>query len=60
MSASQRGRSTGSAAKYGVGAWYLVNGRDADARRVFDQILAGTDWPSFGFLAAEAEVARAR
>ncbi len=48
----------GSAVRYGVGAWFLVNGRQADATRVFRSIASQTDWPSFGFLAAEAELAR--
>ena len=52
--------SGGSAVRYGVGAWYLVEGRTAEARKVFEAIVAGPDWPSFGFLAAEAELARAR
>jgi tetratricopeptide (TPR) repeat protein len=50
---------SGSAVRYGVGAWHLVNGRRAEAIPVFERILTGPDWPSFGFLAAEAELARA-
>jgi tetratricopeptide (TPR) repeat protein len=49
---------SGTAVRYGVSAWHLVNGRRADAQQLWTTILAGTDWPSFGFLAAEAEVAR--
>ena len=49
----------GSAVRYGVSAWHLVEGRRDDARKLWDQILAGPDWPSFGFVAAEAEVQRA-
>jgi tetratricopeptide (TPR) repeat protein len=45
---------------YGVGAWLLVNGDTARAGEVFRQILAGPQWAAFGYLAAEAEVARAR
>lgn len=47
--------SAGSAVRYGVGAWHFVNGRRAEANKVWDGILAGPDWPSFGFIAAEAE-----
>jgi tetratricopeptide (TPR) repeat protein len=43
---------------YGVGNWYLYDGKPADARDVFNRIVAGTQWPSFGYLAAEAELAR--
>lgn len=49
--------SGGSAARYGVSAWYLVNGRHEDAAALWASILEGPDWASFGFLAAEAEVA---
>jgi tetratricopeptide (TPR) repeat protein len=47
----------GSAARYGVSAWYLLNGRQEDAAALWASILEGPDWASFGFLAAEAEVA---
>jgi tetratricopeptide (TPR) repeat protein len=47
----------GSAARYGVSAWYLVNGRLDDAAALWASILEGPDWASFGFLAAEAEAA---
>jgi tetratricopeptide (TPR) repeat protein len=50
--------SGGSATRYGVGAWYLVNGRPDEAESLWKSMLAGPDWPSFGFLAAEAELAR--
>jgi tetratricopeptide (TPR) repeat protein len=49
--------SGGSATRYGVSAWYLVNGRQEDAAALWASILEGPDWASFGFLAAEAEVA---
>jgi tetratricopeptide (TPR) repeat protein len=44
---------------YGVGAWYLLQGNEAEARRVFLRVLSGRDqWAAFGFIAAEAEIAR--
>lgn len=43
---------------YGVANWHLYNGRRAEAERLFRQILATPQWAAFGFLAAEAEVAR--
>jgi tetratricopeptide (TPR) repeat protein len=52
--------SGGSAVRYGVSAWYLVTGRDQEAGSLWAEILEGPDWPSFGYLAAEAEVARRR
>ena len=44
---------------YGVGNWHLYNGRRAEAERVFRRILAGGQWGAFGYIAAEAELARA-
>jgi len=43
---------------YGVGNWYLVNDDSDAAREVFERILEGTSWAAFGYIAAEAEVAR--
>ena len=45
----------GTAVRYGVSAWYLINGKAREARQLWAQILEGTDWSSFGHLAAEAE-----
>jgi hypothetical protein len=50
----------GSAVRYGVSAWHLINGRKDDARSLWTTILEGPDWPSFGHLAAEAELARSK
>ena len=52
--------SAATAVRYGVSAWHLANGRAAEAKKLWDQILAGPDWPSFGHIAAEADTARAR
>jgi tetratricopeptide (TPR) repeat protein len=43
---------------YGVGNWLLYNGNRAEAEKVFRQIVAGNQWASFGFIAAEAELKR--
>lgn len=44
---------------YGVGTWHLVNGRQADAERIFRAVVgARGQWAAFGYLAAEAELAR--
>ena len=43
---------------YGIGCWYLYN-NDADtARSYFEKIVDTKYWPAFGFIAAEAELAR--
>jgi len=43
---------------YGVGNWHFYNGRRDEAERVFRRILAGGQWGAFGYIAAEAEIAR--
>ena len=48
----------GSAVRYGVGAFHFVEGRRAEATAIWTAILKGADWPSFGFVAAEAEMTR--
>jgi TolA-binding protein len=48
---------TNDAAAYGLGNWRLYNGDAAGARTVFRRILEGRSWASFGYIAAEAEVA---
>jgi tetratricopeptide (TPR) repeat protein len=45
---------------YGVGNWYLYNGQPAKAREIFEKVVAGPQWPAFGFIAAEAELVRMR
>jgi len=45
---------------YGVGNWHLYNGRRAEAERLFREIAATPQWAAFGYLAAEAELARLR
>jgi tetratricopeptide (TPR) repeat protein len=43
---------------YGVGNWFLYNGRRAEAENVFRQIVMGIQWASFGHIAAEVELTR--
>lgn len=43
---------------YGLGNWHLYNGRPAQAEALFRKIVSGKYWPAFGFIAAEAELAR--
>jgi tetratricopeptide (TPR) repeat protein len=50
---------SGTAVRYGVSAWHLAEGRRDEAKKLWDLILTGPDWPSFGFIAAEADTARA-
>lgn len=41
---------------YGIGNWFLYNGRRGEAEKLFRQIIAGNQWSSFGYIAAEAEL----
>jgi len=50
--------SAGSAVRYGVSVWHLLNGRASRAREMWLSITNAPDWPSFGVLAAEAELAK--
>ncbi len=43
---------------YGVGNWYLYNGDSAKARSIFELVVGGKYFGAFGFIAAEAELAR--
>ena len=43
---------------YGVANWNLYNGRKAEAKALFERIITGPNWMPFGFIAAEAELAR--
>lgn len=45
---------------YGVGNWYLAEGDTARATEIFDRVLATNYWAAFGYIAAEADVARRR
>lgn len=42
---------------YGLGNWYLYNGEKDKAADIFRKILSGNQWASFGYIAAEAELA---
>ena len=43
---------------YGLGNYLLIKGKPAIARQVFQTIIASNQWSSFGYIAAEAELAR--
>ncbi len=42
----------------GVANWYLANGDTARANAILDKILESGYWAAFGYIAAEADVAR--
>jgi tetratricopeptide (TPR) repeat protein len=41
---------------YGIGNYFLYNGDKEKATTIFRKIVAGNQWASFGFIAAEAEL----
>ena len=43
---------------YAVGNWHLYSGRQDQARAVFERVVAAPQWPAFGHVAAEADLAR--
>jgi hypothetical protein len=43
---------------YGVGNYFFVTGNPARAREVFQKVTSGGGWNAFGFIAAEADLAR--
>lgn len=43
---------------YGIGNYYLYNGDRDKAAAIFGKIVDGNQWASFGYIAAEAELAR--
>ena len=49
---------SGSAVVYGVSAWFLLEGREAEAVEIWTRMVGQPDWASFGHIAAEAELAR--
>ncbi|MCM3905399.1 MAG: tetratricopeptide repeat protein [Pyrinomonadaceae bacterium] len=55
-------KQTGSAGSnsilYGIGNWYLYNGRRDEALKVLRQMIGGDQWTSFGYIAAEADLRR--
>ncbi len=47
-----------SALKYAVGNWYWYNGQQDQAKGIYNSIVSGKDWASFGFIAAETDLAK--
>lgn len=45
---------------YGVGMFHLLHGDSRRAQGAFERVVSGDSWPAFGFIAAEAELARMR
>ena len=43
---------------YGVANWYMANGDTTRANAILDKVLESGYWAAFGYIAAEADVAR--
>ena len=43
---------------YGIGNWYFYNGEKERAKEIFEKILSGNVWASFGYIAAETQYTR--
>ena len=48
------------ATAYGVANWHLANGDTDRGTELLEEIVGGDGWAAFGFIAAEADLARAR
>ena len=42
---------------YGVGSWYLTQGDEATAQKIFDKILEGSVWNAWAYVATDREQA---
>ena len=51
---------TGAAAAYGIANWYYYNGDKEEAQSILESLLATDGWSAFGYIAAEADLARLR
>jgi len=43
---------------FGLGNYYLEKGQKKKAKEIFEKVVAGSQWASFGFIAAEVELKR--
>lgn len=54
----QEGSAGSHSVLYGIGNWHLFNNRPEKAVEIFQQMVAGDQWTSFGYIAAEADLRR--
>jgi len=57
-SPTAEGTPSNSALKYAVGNWYLYNGMPQRATDIYNTIVSGEDWASFGYIAAETDLVK--
>lgn len=46
------------ALKYAIGNWFWYNGNPQKGQEIFSEIIKGSDWASFGYIAAETDLAK--
>jgi len=59
LDAADGALSANDAINYGLGNWYLANGDTERAQEIFEEIVSHDGWASFGYIAAEADLANA-
>lgn len=52
----EQGSAASHSVLYGIGNWYLYNGKPSEAVELYRKMLASDQWTSFGYIAAEAEM----
>lgn len=60
LEAEQKAATDAATIGYGIGIWRLLSGDRAAAVAQFERVVAGENWPAFGFIAAEVELHRVR
>lgn len=45
---------------YGIGNYYLIQGDTLEAKKIFKHVIEGSNWAAFGYITAEADLARSK
>jgi tetratricopeptide (TPR) repeat protein len=54
----EQGSAASHSVLYGIGNWYLYNGKRNEAVELYRKMLASDQWTSFGYIAAETDMKR--
>ncbi|MCB0457509.1 MAG: tetratricopeptide repeat protein [Flavobacteriaceae bacterium] len=54
----QEENASNTALKYALGNWFWYHGNPQKAQEIFSEIIKGNDWASFGYIAAETDLAK--
>lgn len=55
LQATVAGSPSGDALKYGLATWLYYHDSQAEAKELFEEILKGNSWSSFGYIATESD-----